>query len=393
MPIFQYKGYRNDGSEAAGTIEANSLKDAVIRLKDSGLYPQKVHEALSEQRFGLRFLRRADTSLLPPITRQLATLLSSGVPLMEALHSIAEENKGIWKRMFIDIKEKVSGGANFSKALEDYPGVFPEFYINTVAAGEMSGTLDTVLKRLADFLEEQDRMKAKVRTSLIYPVFMICIGFLVLSFLFTFVIPKITKIFKDTGSALPFITLALIMISNIFQKYWWILLGLIGGMYLGFRKFTEKNRNFLDGLLLRMPGNIMQSLYFGRFARTLGFLLEGGLPVLKALDFAGRATGNGVIQQRVQEAGQKVAEGARLAPSLDRFPPVLLQLISTGEKTGRLVDVLKKAADSYEEEFSRKVERFLSLLEPVMILTMGLVVGLIVLAVLLPIFQLNQLIQ
>ena len=393
MPIFQYKGYKNDGSEVAGTIEASSLKDAVIRLKDSGLYPKKVHEALSEQRFGLRFLRRSDTSLLPPITRQLATLLSSGVTLMEALQSIAEENKGVWKRMFIDIKEKVAGGANFSKALEDYPSVFPEFYINTVAAGEMSGTLDMVLRRLADFLEEQDRLKSKVRTSLIYPVFMICIGFLVLSFLFTFVIPKITKIFKDTGSALPFITLALIMISNIFQKYWWILLGLIGGLYLGFRKFTEKNRHFLDRLLLKTPGNIMQSLYFGRFARTLGFLLEGGLPVLKALEFAGKATGNGVIQQRVQEAGQKVAEGARLAPSLDRFPPVLLQLISTGEKTGRLVDVLKKAADSYEEEFSRKVERFLSLLEPVMILTMGLVVGLIVLAVLLPIFQLNQLIQ
>ena len=393
MPIFQYKGYKNDGSEVAGTIEASSLKDAVIRLKDSGLYPKNVHEALSGQRFGLRFLRRSDTSLLPPVTRQLATLLSAGVTLMEALHSIAEENRGEWKRMFIDIKEKVAGGATLSKALEDYPGVFPEFYVNTVAAGEMSGTLDTVLKRLADFLEEQDHLKSKVRTSLIYPVFMICIGFLVLSFLFTFVIPKITKIFKDTGSALPFITLVLITVSNVFQKYWWVLLGLLGGLYLGFRKFTEKNRYFLDRLLLRAPGNIMQSLYFGRFARTLGFLLEGGLPVLKALEFAGKATGNGVIEKRVKEAGRKVAEGARLAPSLDRFPPVLLQLISTGEKTGRLVDVLKKAADSYEEEFSRKIERFLSLLEPVMILTMGIVVGFIVLAVLLPIFQLNQLIQ
>jgi general secretion pathway protein F len=222
---------------------------------------------------------------------------------------------------------------------------------------------------------------------------MVCVGFIVLSFLFTFVIPKITKIFKDTESALPFITVVLITISNIFQNYWWILIGLLFGGIFGFKRLQEKNRLFIDRLIFRLPGNIIQSLYFGRFTRTLGFLLEGGLPVLKALELAGRSVGNKLIELRIIDAGKKVAEGARISASLEGFPPVLLQLITTGERSGRLIEVLRKAADSYEEEFSRRVHKALSLLEPVMILSMGLIVGFIVLAVLLPIFQLNQLIK
>lgn len=391
MPIFQYRGYRGDGSEVAGTVEAASHRDAVLRLRDSGLHPKKVSEAVSGSRF--RFSRGSDLALLPSITRQLSTLISSGVPLMEALRSLADEQKGTWRSMLVDVKEKVEGGTSFSKALEGYRKIFPEFFTNMVAAGETSGNLDSVLARLADFLEEQETLKSKVRTSLVYPVFMICVGFVVLSFLFTFVIPKITKIFSDTGSALPFITVVLITVSRIFQDYWWILLGALVAVLFTFRRLKERHRVFIDGLLMRMPGNVLQSLYYGRFARTLGFLLEGGLPVLRALEFAAKAIGNKVLEQRVGEAGRKVAEGARLSPSLEGFPPVFLQLISTGERSGRLSEVLGRAADAYEEEFSRKVQKTLSLLEPVMILVMGLIVGFIVLAVLLPIFQLNQLIK
>ena len=391
MPIFQYKGYRTDGAEAAGTIEANSLKDAVLRLRETGLYPNTVKETLYTGRKGL--LRRNDLSLLPPTTRQLSILLSSGVTLMEALGSIAEENRGFWKNMLVTIKEKVAAGSSLSKALEDYHRIFPGFYVNMIAAGEASGNLDKVLRQLADFLESQDSLKSKVRTSLVYPVFMICVGFIVLSFLFTFVIPKITKIFRDTEASLPFITIILIAISDIFLHYWWLIIGILAGGMLGFRKMKERKRLFLDKLLLRLPGNILQSLYFGRFTRTLGFLLEGGLPVLRALDLSSKAIGNQVIEMNVAEAGRRVAEGARLSASLEGFPPVLLQLIATGERSGQLVGVLKSAADSYEEEFSRRVQKSLSLLEPAMILAMGLIVGFIVLAVLLPIFQLNQLIK
>ncbi len=276
MPIFQYKGYRTDGSEAAGTIEANSQRDAVLRLKESGLYPKNVKEAIYKGRAGL--FHRHDVSLLPSTTRQLSTLLSSGVTLMEALSSISEEKKGFWKNMLVDIKEKVASGSSLSKAMEEYSRIFPEFYVNMVAAGEASGNLDKVLGRMADFLEDQSNLRSKVRISMIYPVFMICVGFVVLSFLFTFVIPKITRIFKDTRSALPFITVVLITVSDIFQNYWWLFIGLFLGGVFGIKRLKEKNRLFLDRLILRLPGNIAQSLYYGRFARTLGFLLEGGLP-------------------------------------------------------------------------------------------------------------------
>jgi general secretion pathway protein F len=222
---------------------------------------------------------------------------------------------------------------------------------------------------------------------------MICIGFIVLSFLFTFVIPKITNIFKDTESALPFITVVLITISTIFQNYWWLLLILLFGGLFGLKRLREKNRVFLDRLMLRLPGDILQTLYLTRFTRTLSSLLEGGLPILRALELAAKSIGNTVLEKQVRDAENRVAEGARLSASLEGFPPVLLQLIATGERSGRLVEVLKNAADSYEDEFSRKVQKALSFLEPAMILIMGLIVGFIVLAVLLPIFQLNQLIK
>lgn len=391
MPIFQYKGYRPDGSEVAGTIEAASRKEAALRLKESGLYPRNVAGASEKRRLSL--FSQHDATLLPSVTRQLSTLLSSGVPLLEALRSLSDEQKGSWKTMLVDIKERVAAGASFSKALDEYPKIFPEFYINMVAAGEASGNLDNILIRIADFLEAQDSLKSKVRTSMVYPVFMICISFIVLSFLFAFVMPKITRIYKDTQSALPFLTVALIWVSEVFQRYWWLLMGfLLGGLYF-LREMREKKRVFLDRMLLRIPGNILQSLYFGRFARTLGFLLEGGLPMLNSLELSAKSIGNKVIEMNVLESGKRVSEGARLSASLDGFPPVLLQLISTGERSGQLTEVLKNAARSYEEEFSRRVDKALSLLEPVMILCMGFLVGLIVLAVLLPIFQLNQLIK
>jgi len=391
MPIFQYKGYRTDGSEVTGTIEANSQKDAGLRLKESGLYPKSVGEAVYKKR--LAFSQGREASLLPSITRQMSTMLSSGVTLMEALGSISEEQKGLWKTVMVSIKESVSSGSSLSKALEVHGKIFPVFYVNMVAAGEASGTLDTVLGRLADFLESQENLRAKVKTAMIYPLFMIGIGFIVLSFLFVFVVPKITKIFRDTQSALPFITVALITVSGIFQKYWWLLAGLLAGGILWLRKIRASRRLFIDGLIMRLPGSIFQSLYFGRFARTLGFLLEGGLPVLRALELAAKSVGNMSIETKIIECGKRVSEGARLSASLDGFPPVLLQLISTGEKSGRLAGVLAKAADAYEEEFSRRVQKALALLEPLMILCMGIIVGLIVLAVLLPIFQLNQLIK
>ncbi|MDA8082958.1 MAG: type II secretion system F family protein [Nitrospiraceae bacterium] len=390
MPQFDYTGYKPDGSGASGTIEADGLQDAAATVRTLGIYPREIrtHEEKTAWK-----VKSNDAVLLPAVTRQLSTLIAAGVPLLEALKSLSDENTGFWKGMLINIREHIAGGASFSRALEAEKKIFPEFYVHMVAAGEQSGRLGSVLDNLAIFLEKQDAMKSKIRTAMIYPLFMSGIGFVVLSFLFMFVLPKIVRIFENTKSALPLITRILIAISWVFVNYWWLLLMLAAGLFFGFRKFREKNPYAIDRIKLRLPGGLLQSLYFGRFARTTGFLVSGGLPLLRSLELSAKAVGNKVLQDRIMAAASMVAEGSRLSAALSGFPSVLLQLIATGEKSGTLAEVLGRAAESYEADFERRVQKALSLLEPAMILLMGLIVGFIVLAVLLPMFQLNQLVK
>ncbi|HXW68132.1 MAG TPA: type II secretion system F family protein [Dissulfurispiraceae bacterium] len=391
MPIFRYRGYKRDGLRVSGTIEAGGLKDAVSAVRNLEVFPKEVAEYVSDERrflFGKKY-----GEALPTVARQLSTLLVSGVPVVEALKTLSEESTGYWKSLLIDVREKVSAGAGLSRALESYTEIFPESFVTMVSAGEQSGTLDKVLDRLAGFLEKQASTKAQVKIAMIYPMMMICVGFIVMSFLFTFVIPKIVKIFEDTKSALPLITVVLITISNFFVHYWWLLACAAAALAAGIRKVYRTRRDLIDRAMLRLPGDVVQSLYYTRFSRTLGFLLEGGLPMLRALDLSAKAIGNSVYEKKVRDAVKRVAEGSSLSSSLEGFPPVLLQLIATGEKSGRIVEVLNKAADSYEDVFGRSVKKALSLLEPAMILAMGFVVSFIVLAVLLPMFQLNQLVK
>jgi len=391
MPIFQYTGYRPDGSSTEGTIEADGLQAAVSGVKALGVYPRDVTEyAHKEKGWGIR---RSESRLLPNITRQLSILLAAGVPMIEALRSLSEEKSGFWKGLLVDIRDRISAGASLSRALGQYQKIFPDFYRNMVEAGEQSGTLDMVLQKVADFLEKQASVREKIRTAMVYPAFMASVGFVVMSFLFTFVVPKIVRIFENSQSALPLITVILIFISNIFVHYWWLLILIAAAIPALIRRTRKNNRPIIDRIKLKVPGGLMQVLYYGRFARTLGFLLDGGLPMLRALELSAKSIGNIVLEEMIMLAATRVAEGARLSASLEGFPPMLLQLISTGEKSGTLVELLGKAADTYEEEYERRVQKFLSLLEPVMILLMGLIVGFIVLAVLLPMFQLNQLVK
>ncbi len=391
MPIFSYKGYRTDGTEIVGVIEASGLSDAMARVKAEGVFPSEfIESGISAKK---RLFQRRDASFLPHMTRQLSVLLSSGVPLMEALQSLSAENRGFYKGVLIAIREKVSSGSSLYKAMEDFGEIFPDFYINMVHSGEESGTLDKVLLRLADFLEKQNALRAKVLSSMIYPVLMMGVSLVVLSFLFTFVVPKIVKIFRDTKAALPFLTLILIFISNIFVNYWWIILGGVAAFAIYVKRFFRMRRRLVDRLALKLPGTILQSLYYSRFARTLGFLLDGGLPMLKALALSAKSMGNKELEASVLNTERRVAEGQSLSSTLEGFPPVFIQLIATGEKSGRLSETLNRAAESYDEEFNRKMNRLVSLFEPAMILVMGLVVLFIVLAVLLPMFQLNQLIK
>jgi general secretion pathway protein F len=390
MPIFRYKGYRDGGTQAEGILEADSRSDAVLKLKARGIFPKEVTESVSRKRFTLF---RPSPHTLADMTRRLATLHTSGVPLIEAFSALSSEQKGQWKTILVDIKDALASGSSLARALQGHPGIFPEFYTGMIAAGESSGRLDEVLTKLADYLETEVSVKSRVRTALIYPAFMACVSIVILFFLFTFVIPRITRIFEDTSTALPMITVILIWISAFFRKFWWLAILLFLGAVRLIGKAREKNREIFDRLILLEPTGTVMSLCMLRFSLTLGFLLSGGLPMLRSLQLTAKAVGNAHLDRIITEAESRVSQGASLSGSLEGFPPTLLQILSTGEQTGRLPELLQKSAASYEEEFDRRLQRFIGMLEPSLILLMGLIVGFIVVAVLLPIFELNQIMQ
>lgn len=394
MPIFKYTGYKEDGSEVEGALEADGQRDAVIKVKAIGVYPKEIIRAESFKKsrlLGITFKR--PTHLLSEITRNLSTLLSSGVPVIEAIGAMSSEQRGQWRDIIIDIKERLSAGASLARAIQAYPSIFPGFYTSMVSAGENSGRLIEVFLKLSDFLEAQESIKNKLRNSLIYPIFMACVCVVVISFLFIFVIPKITKIFEDTAASLPFITVILVWVSTAFHKLWWLAVILAAVALVLYKRLKETKGEIIDAILLKVPGGILQSLYMSRFALTMSFLLSGGLPILQAMQLSAKATGNAVLENKIMAARNLVSQGARLSASLGAFPPTFLQIISTGEQSGQLSEVLRKAAVSYEAEFDRKLQKAVNLLEPSLILFMGLIVGFIVIAVLLPIFELNQLIK
>ncbi len=388
MPVFKYRGYNQNGSSSEGVIEADGQKDASIKLKLKGIFPREITESLPS---GKNFFSKKFSPLtLANITRRLSTLLSSGVPLIEAISALSSEQKGEWRNILTDLKDRLAGGSSFARAMESYPAIFPDFYTGMIAAGESSGKLTEVLLKLSDYLESELNIKSKITTALVYPAFMAFVSISIVLFLFTFVIPKITKIFEETSVSLPFVTIILIWISSALKNFWWLLLALAAGAVVLFRKIKRTNRAFIDSMLLKEPTGILTGLYMLRFSMTMGFLLSGGLPIMKAMQLTSRATGNIVLENKIMAAQNRVSQGARLSSSLEGFPPTLLQIISTGEQTGKLPEVLQKTAESYESEFDRKLQRAISLLEPVLILVMGLVVGFIVVSVLLPIFEMNQ---
>jgi general secretion pathway protein F len=390
MPVFKYSGYDRAGLETEGIIEADGHRDAVLKIKSKGILPRDVSESVSRKKL---FFKKPSELILSSITRRLSTLISSGVPLIDAIGAISSEQKGEWRNLLTDVKDSLSGGSSLARAMQAHPSVFPDFYTGLIAAGETSGKLNDVMLKLADFLETEINTKNKVRTALIYPAFMACVSVAVVIFLFTFVIPKITKIFEDTATSLPLITLILLWISTAFQKFWWLMLAAVGGIVVLYKKIKETRKDIIDSLLLKDPTGILMELYMLRFTLTMGFLLSGGLPIMHAMRLTAKAIGNVVLERRIIEAENFISQGARLSASLKDFPPTILQIISTGEKTGKLPEVLQKTAESYESEFDRKLQRGMSLLEPALILVMGLIVGFIVVSVLLPIFELNQIMR
>ena len=399
MPIFQYKAYNDTGKEVSGEVEAASNKDAFQILKREGLYPKELSSLKSERFVFFNPLRRhVPLTKLAITTAQLSTLLASGATLYDTLSIlINEEENRVLRDVVIRVKERIAEGSSLCVALDDYPEIFPEIYRRMIEAGEASGTLDKVLARLAEYLETRASVQRQVRTALLYPLLMTIVGFGILSFLFVFVIPKITGIFEDTKQTLPLITIILLRIVNLFRNYWPLMLIFMGGGIWGARKFIAKptGKAFLDRALLRLPwiGGTLTKFYIASLASTLGSLMESGVPILKALDLSKKALGHAAFDTVLNKAITDITEGVSLSESFkgsNIVPGFLTHMIAIGERSGKLEDLLLRVASTYEKDFETAVTRAISLLEPLLILTMGFVVGFIVLAILLPIFELNQ---
>ena len=403
MPTFRYKAYSAAGASLSGTVEAESERQALIQLKGRGLMPREVLEegAAENASKAFSFKRGVSTADLSLFTRRLATLVASSVPLFEAMGSLHEqEESGKLKQVLARVRERIAEGASLSRAFAAEPNVFGESYVSMVAAGEAGGALDAVLERLADFLEEQEEVRSRVTSALAYPILMLLVGGGVMIFLLTVVIPKIVVIFEDSKAALPLITIMLIKLSHFLRGWWWIPAGLMIGAIPLYRKAMLRDNLRLkrDSLLLRLPlaGAMLQRLILSRFARVLGLLLSSGVPIIRALEITSEVLVNRAYRQFLQGVMEEVAQGGSLSGSLRKnplFPPLLVHLTAVGEKSGALEAMLLKAGIAYEREFNSGLTRLMGLMEPLLVLAMGVAVGTVVLAVLLPIFEMNQLIK
>lgn len=412
MPVYQYRGYRNNGGAAAGIVDAENVKLARLKLRKEGVFPTDVVEQ------GNRSARSLESGLdgathpsghsgtlaskdLALMTRQFATLLVAGLPLVDVLGVLIDqaEKKSI-KGLLADLREQVRGGQALSAALETYPKDFSTIYIHMVRAGEASGALDQILFRLAEFLEKQQALKSKVTNATLYPALMLAVGVAVLFFLMTFVVPKITAVFASMKQTLPWPTLVLMSVSQFFADYWMLLVGLvIGSMFLAQRFIrTEGGRMVADRLTLRLPliGDVARMVSISRLAGTLATMLASGVHLLEAMDVSKRVMNNRVLEEAVEGARKNIREGETIADPLKRsgeFPALVTHMIAVGERSGEMEEMLRRVSQIYDGEVERVITRLTSLMEPIMILVMGVIVFFIVVAILLPIFEMGQMVH
>ncbi len=411
MPVYAYKGLNDGGRNVSGIVDADTPKAARQKLRGQGVFPTSIEEEVQQSGGSSRSVTQSATDIrayferikpqdLALLTRQLATLVGAGLPLVDCLGALIEQvDNAAEKRILSQIREHVVEGGNLADAMGLHPQVFNDLYVNMVRAGEASGALDIVLVRLADYTERAADLRAKVRSATTYPIVMGSISFLILLFLLSYVVPSITKIFKDTQQELPGITVVLLAISDFTAQYWWVIILVVMAAYLALRAWigTPKGRLRFDGLVLRVPyfGKVMKKIALARFARTLSTLLDGGLPLLQSLDIVKHVVNNSVLQGAIEAGRDSIREGQSVAEPLrasGHFPPLLVHMIAVGERSGELESMLSRAADAYDNEVEASVNALSSILAPVLVVFMGGIVAFMVIAILLPIFELNQIV-
>ena len=405
MPLYAYRGLDAGGHAVGGVVDADSPRGARQKLRRTGVFPTDLNEERRDALRGLSILarrpERVPAAELAAITRQFSTLVAAGLPLVEALGALVEQaERPTLSRTLAQVRQEVTEGSSLADALAQHPRLFASLYINMVRAGEASGALHVVLERLADYTENQARLLRKVRNALTYPVLMLLISAVILFFLLSYVVPKVTRIFQETHQQLPLPTRLLLGVSDFVAQWWWLLLLILAGVGMGVMRWarTPAGRDRVDRWTLALPyfGRLTQKLAVARFARTLSTLLASGIGLLPALDIVKSIVDNTVLTRAIERARDAIREGQSIATPLREsgfFPPLVVHMVAVGERSGQLEAMLGKAADTYDDEVENAVGALTTILEPIIIVFMGGVVLFIVLAILLPIFELNRIVK
>lgn len=404
MAVFEYQGIDGAGKPATGIVDADNPRAARAKLKREGVFATVLNpatqdgtEAESKERF-LSFRRGLSTSELSLLTRQIATLLEAGLPLVAVLGSLLEQTDSARvRRIFSQIRQKVNEGQSFHEALAEHPKVFADYYRNMVRAGEAGGTLPLVLARLADFLETSVALRRKVQAAMIYPILMAVLGTAVLVFLLSAVVPQLMGVFAGLGRELPIATRILLAMSDAVRGWWHVGLAAVTAIAILFTAWvrTPAGRHRFHLFLLGLPrvGTLLRITALARFTKTLGTLLNGGVKLLPALEIAAPVAGNAVLEEALEAVREDVRQGRGLREAMQatgQFPSEVRQMVGVGEQSGRLEDMLLRVAHNYEGRVEAAVASLTALLEPLMIIITAAAVGFMVLAILLPIFELTE---
>lgn len=406
MSVFVWQGKTAQGKVLKGEMEASNIEAVYARLRSQRIQP--IPARVKEKGTGL------DTEIKIPgfgpkvqpydvmlFTRQFSTMIDAGLPIVQSLDILAEqtENKAL-KGTIRDVRRDVSGGTTLADALDKHPKVFDDLYVNMVRAGEAGGVLNTILNRIALFIEKANRLKKKVKGAMIYPATIVVVAIGVVSILLIFVIPVFAELYGSMGRALPAPTQITINISNFFRAYFVHVVVIIALIVVGIKMYykTAKGRMVIDGILLKMPilGDLLRKVAVARFSQNMSLLLASGVPILEGLAITAKTAGNKVIEKAIMDARISISEGKTVAEPLEKsgvFPPMVCQMVSVGENTGALDNMLKRVGDFYEEEVDNSVNNITALMEPMIMVFLGIVLGGLVISMYLPIFQLGSLIE
>ncbi len=395
MPSYEWKGRDRNGSPQTGVLIGDNKEAVIAALRRQQIVITTVKEKGKEialPKFG-GGVKSKDVAIF---TRQFSVMIDAGLPLVQCLDILGQqqENKG-FQKIILQTRQDVEGGSSLAEAMRKHPQAFDELYVNMVGAGEAGGILDTILQRLANYIEKTVKLKGQVKSAMVYPVAVVTIAIIVVYVILWKVIPVFASLFEGLGAQLPFLTRVVVAASNFIGRFWWLIFIVLFASIFALRQYyaTDQGRYQIDRLMLRMPalGLLLRKIAVARFCRTLGTLLSSGVPILDSLNITARTAGNAVIEEAIFEVRKEVEQGKTLADPLaktQQFPPMVCQMISVGEQTGAMDTMLSKIADFYEDEVDSAVEGMMALIEPIIIAFLGVVIGVIVVAMYLPMFSL-----